>query len=104
MQIIDSFDATFNPTNSVVTVGTFDGIHIGHSEIINKLKIISEEQQLTCIIVTFYPHPRTVVNKSNHIRLLTPLEEKKELLSKMGIDYLYIINFTEEFSKSNVDL
>ncbi|MDX1699655.1 MAG: bifunctional riboflavin kinase/FAD synthetase [Melioribacteraceae bacterium] len=99
MQIIDSINVPFDPKNSVVTVGTFDGIHIGHVEIINKLRIISEEQNLTSIIVTFFPHPRTVVNKGNDIRLLTPLEEKKKLLSEMGIDYLYVINFTEEFSK-----
>lgn len=99
MKIINFNDKDINSCESVVTIGTFDGLHLGHLEIIEELKKKSAELGLCSVVLTFYPHPRTVVAKDSGIKLLTPLEEKKLLFRNLGIDYLYIINFTKEFSK-----
>ncbi len=95
------FDTEDNekPKNSVVTIGTFDGVHIGHKAIIEKLKTKAKELNCESVIITFSPHPRTVVNKGDGVFLLTTLEEKKELIKNLNVDKLYIINFTKEFSK-----
>ncbi len=85
--------------DSVVTIGTFDGVHIGHKVIIEKLKAKAKELKCESVIITFSPHPRTVVNKGNGVFLLTTLEEKKELIKNLDVDKLYIIKFTKEFSK-----
>ncbi len=99
MKIISFNEKFSSPEKSVVTIGTFDGLHLGHREIIEALKKKSEELGFCSVVITFYPHPRTVITKDYKIKLLTPLEEKKEIFKKLGIDYLYIVNFTEEFSK-----
>lgn len=99
MQIINDSDEKFNLSKSVVTIGTFDGIHIGHSAILNELCFYSKEKKSECVVITFDPHPRTVVNKNFNIKILTTFEEKKNILNNFNIDYLYVINFTKEFSK-----
>ncbi|MCB9218437.1 MAG: bifunctional riboflavin kinase/FAD synthetase [Ignavibacteriales bacterium] len=97
MEIITELD-NYKISNSVVTIGTFDGIHVGHLEIINVLKAKAKELNLKSVVITFYPHPRTVLANNYDIRLLTPLDEKKKVFSNLNIDCLYIINFTKEFS------
>lgn len=85
---------------STVTVGSFDGIHRGHKSIFDLLLYSASEKKLTSIIVTFDPHPRKVLGTaSNHLKILTSLEEKIELFEKIGIDRIQIITFTKEFSK-----
>jgi len=99
MKIINDLENNFNLEKSAVTIGTFDGLHTGHEEIIQMLKTKAGEQKLSSVVVTFFPHPRTVVNHGYDLKLLTPLEEKKKLFEDLGIDYLYIIAFTKEFSR-----
>lgn len=99
MQVIKQNLKDFDLGRTAVTIGTFDGLHAGHFEIFEQLKAKAAELNLKSVVVTFYPHPRTVVAKDFNIKLLTPLEEKKKLFEKLGIDYVYIINFDEEFSK-----
>lgn len=101
MQIITDIDDKIKFEKSAVTIGTFDGLHVGHLEILDSLKLKAREFGLTSVVITFYPHPRTVVTKDFNLRLLTPVEEKKKLFDEIGIDYLYIISFTEEFSKKS---
>lgn len=84
---------------SVVTVGTFDGLHAGHIEILNKVKDIAASERAAGFLVTFEPHPRSVVSKQYDLKLLTTLDEKKKLLAEFGIENVMIINFTEEFSR-----
>ena len=84
---------------SVITIGTFDGVHIGHQEIIKKLVKNAKNINGTSIILTFFPHPRIVLQKGNGIQLLTTLEEKISLLEKTGLDYLVIEPFTKGFSR-----
>ncbi|RPI66189.1 MAG: bifunctional riboflavin kinase/FAD synthetase [Ignavibacteriales bacterium] len=85
--------------NTVLTIGTFDGIHQGHSQIINKVKEIAGEKNSRSFFITFDPHPRKVISKNYDIKLLTTLPEKIEILNNIGIDGLYIIRFTREFSR-----
>ena len=85
--------------NAVITIGTFDGVHAGHRQIINKLKDEAEKVNGECVIVTFHPHPRKVVSSAIlGVRLINTLDEKIEVLSGLGIDHLVIVPFTEAFA------
>lgn len=90
----------FRAVNAVLTIGTFDGVHLGHRKIIERLKKISDKIGGESVIFTFDPHPRKVVapNETN-LRILTTLDEKIELFEKSGIDHLIIFPFTPEFSQ-----
>ncbi|NMB82215.1 MAG: bifunctional riboflavin kinase/FAD synthetase [Ignavibacteria bacterium] len=89
--------------SAVVTVGTFDGLHRGHLKIIETLKTIAAAVNGKSIVVTFDPHPRSVISKNYDLKLLTSLNEKKRILENIGIDELIIINFTKEFSQLTSD-
>ncbi|HBK70076.1 MAG TPA: riboflavin biosynthesis protein RibF, partial [Flavobacteriaceae bacterium] len=82
---------------SIITIGTFDGVHIGHQEILKNL--ISQSKKKNSVILTFFPHPRMVLQKGGDLKLLTTLQEKTDLLEKTGLDYLVIEPFTKEFSR-----
>ena len=82
---------------SVVTVGTFDGVHIGHQKIINKIN--ANKKDKNSVLLTFYPHPRMVVQDETNLKLLNTLEEKIMLLNKAGLDCLVVEPFTKHFSK-----
>jgi len=85
---------------AVITIGTFDGVHSGHKQIITQLKEVAAEAGGESVIITFHPHPRRVVGGQHHdLRLLNTLQERIELLDKSGIDYLVIVPFTEDFAK-----
>lgn len=88
------------PFNSaVITIGSFDGVHTGHQQIIRQLKEEATKVNGETVIITFYPHPRKVIGSSkNDFNLLTTLDEKIELLTKEGIDHLVIVPFTRDFS------
>lgn len=91
--------ASFESTkNTVVTIGTFDGVHIGHQEIIKKLVKNAKNADLESVILTFFPHPRMVLQKEGEIKLINTITEKKEILSSCGIDHLVIHPFTKEFA------
>ncbi len=99
MNIFDENSNIEKSKNTVVTIGTFDGIHRGHRKILDELLRISKEENSRNFVITFEPHPRTVVAQKFDIRLLTTLEEKKEIFENYGIENLMVINFTKEFSK-----
>ncbi len=84
---------------TVVTVGTFDGIHEGHKSLIEILLQVSYKTNLIHVLVTFEPHPRRVLGKKDEVKVLTTLKEKLEILERYGIENIMVINFTEEFSK-----
>ena len=84
---------------SVITVGTFDGIHLGHQKLIKRVLDISKKENLNSIILSFHPHPKIVLNNNPEISLLNTLEEKKEILNSYDIDYLILKEFTKEFSR-----
>jgi len=90
----------FNAVNPVVTIGTFDGVHLGHREVISELKRISSLSGGDSVVFTFDPHPRIVVSpQEDSLRLLSTIEEKISLMEEIGIDHLVIYPFTSEFSK-----
>ena len=89
----------FENAPSVVTVGTFDGVHLGHRKLIDKVISISKSKNLRSIILTFSPHPRIVLNNDADIKLLTTQREKNEIFGSYNIDYLLTQDFSKSFSK-----
>ena len=87
-----------HPIPSVLTIGTFDGVHIGHQKIIERLNQLKSANERS-MILTFDPHPRQVIDQSNSIKMLNTSDEKKHLLETFGLDQLMIIPFTKEFSR-----
>jgi riboflavin kinase/FMN adenylyltransferase len=85
-------------TNSVITIGTFDGVHEGHRKIISSLVNQARKVNGESVIITFDPHPRKVVKPDESLQLINTLEEKIELLTATGIDHLVIVSFTKEFA------
>ncbi len=86
--------------NAVITIGTFDGVHSGHLQIIAQLKQAAAEAGGESVIITFHPHPRRVVGGQQHdLRLLNTLQERIELLAACAIDHLVIVPFTEDFAR-----
>jgi riboflavin kinase/FMN adenylyltransferase len=85
--------------NSVVTIGTFDGVHVGHQKIINRLVHIAETNKLQALVLTFFPHPRMVVQKDSSIKLINTIDEKAAQLQQLGVDHLVLKEFTKTFSR-----
>jgi len=88
---------------SAITIGTFDGVHLGHQKIIKRLLNIAEDKGLQSAILTFFPHPRMVLQSAVEIKLLNTIDERKEILSSLGLDHLIIKKFTKDFSKLPAD-
>ena len=85
--------------NAVITIGTFDGVHMGHRQIIDKLKAEAKANSGETVIITFHPHPRKVVSSTIlGIRLINTLDEKIELLQQLGIDHIVVVPFTDAFA------
>ncbi len=90
----------YNPVKqSVVTIGTFDGVHIGHQQIVNRLIESTKDNDLASIILTFFPHPRMVLQKDANIKLLNTISERRTILDALGLDYLLIKTFSFDFSR-----
>ena len=90
--------------NAVVTIGTFDGVHTGHQQIIRQLKDEAEKIDGEPVIITFHPHPRKIIGTtSKEIKLINTLEEKTELLAAKGINHLVIVPFTIAFSELSAE-
>ena len=85
--------------DSVVTIGTFDGVHVGHQKIIKRLVKIAKKESLQAVVLTFFPHPRMVLQKDSNIKLINIIDEKSQLLENFGIDHLVIKEFTKDFSR-----
>ena len=85
---------------AVVTSGMFDGCHVGHRQILNRVKEIAEKNQGETVVITFWPHPRLVLYPDdNSLKVLNTFEEKAELLKEQGIQHLLRLSFTKEFSQ-----
>lgn len=90
----------FHAQNPVLTIGTFDGVHLGHRKIIDRLRLLAKKINGESVIFTFDPHPRKVVAPTeSNLRILTTLDEKTELFAQAGIDHLVIYPFTPEFAQ-----
>lgn len=86
-------------TETYVTIGTFDGVHFGHQKIIEKLVFEAKRAQKKSVVLTFFPHPRMVLQKDASVKLINTIDERAELLEKTGLDYLIIHPFSVEFSR-----
>ncbi|MCE3283636.1 MAG: riboflavin biosynthesis protein RibF [Chitinophagaceae bacterium] len=91
-------------TNAIITIGTFDGVHLGHQQIIRQLKEEAAQHSGETVIVTFHPHPRKIVSSvPGDIKLLTTLEERTALLADAGIDHLVVVPFDNKFSNQSAE-
>ena len=101
MKIFHNIIETRNIPNAVVTIGTFDGVHLGHQALFNKMKSLAQSVGGQTVVVTFSPHPRQVLNiDSSNLRFLCTPEEKMRKFEALGIDNVLVINFTKEFSRT----
>ena len=100
MNVYNSIDNFPGTANAVVTIGTFDGVHIGHQQIIRHLRKLAAETKGETVLLTFFPHPRIVLQPDdNDLKLITTMEEREELLRSFGIDHLIIQPFSKDFSR-----
>lgn len=99
MKVYNHIDEFKQIKNAVVTIGTFDGVHIGHQKIISRLQEVARQKGGETVILTFFPHPRMILHPDDlNIKLISTMEEKAERLSNLGIDHLIITPFTRDFS------
>ncbi len=104
MKIYTNFDEIGLIPNPVLTIGTFDGVHVGHQKIIERLNQRAEEVGGESVLFTFFPHPRMVIQPTNHgIKLIQTQEEKIEKLARLGLKHLIVFPFTKEFSELTAD-
>ncbi len=99
MKVIHSISNFSSENDCFVTIGTFDGVHIGHQKILKDLIQSAKEQNKKSVLLTFFPHPRMVLQKDVSLELLNTIDEKSQLLEEMGLDYLIIHPFSKEFSR-----
>lgn len=90
--------------NAIITIGTFDGVHNGHRQILNQLIEEANEVDGTPVVITFYPHPKQIVgNDLSSVLVLNTLEEKSALLAEVGIEHLVVVPFTKEFAEQSAE-
>ena len=99
MKIIHSIAEFHCSHKTIVTIGTFDGVHVGHQKILKNLIRTAKEGGKKSVLLTFFPHPRMVLQKEMDLYLLNTIEEKSLLLDEMGLDYLIIHPFSIDFSR-----
>jgi riboflavin kinase / FMN adenylyltransferase len=99
MKVYRNLDTLPPFTKAVVTIGTFDGVHVGHQKIIQQLLAHSEATGGESVLITFNPHPRKIVKPNESLMQLTTMEERIELLKQLGINNMVIVPFTKEFSQ-----
>lgn len=85
--------------SSVITIGTFDGVHVGHQKIIHRLVDTARKNDLQALVLTFFPHPRMVIQNDANIKLINTIDEKAKQLEQLGVDHLVVKEFTKSFSR-----
>ncbi|MFB0938591.1 MAG: bifunctional riboflavin kinase/FAD synthetase [Urechidicola sp.] len=99
MKVTHDYSQFLSTKKTIVTIGTFDGVHIGHQKIISQLLNASKNKNETSVLLTFFPHPRMVLQKDSNIKLINTIDEKINLLEKIGLEELIIHPFNREFSR-----
>ncbi|MCF6279505.1 MAG: bifunctional riboflavin kinase/FAD synthetase [Flavobacteriaceae bacterium] len=99
MKITRGFSNFSTTKKTILTIGTFDGVHLGHQKVIEQLINTSNKEKKTSLLLTFFPHPRMILQKSSDIKLINTIEEKTELLQRLGLQNLIIQPFDYEFSR-----
>jgi riboflavin kinase/FMN adenylyltransferase len=100
LKIFQKTSSFSSEEKTFVTIGTFDGVHFGHQKIIEKLVSEAKKAKKKSVLLTFFPHPRMVLQKDASIELINTIEERATLLEKTGLDYLIIHPFSREFSRT----
>lgn len=104
MKVYRDFEEVGDIPNAVLTIGTFDGVHLGHQKIIERLKAEAKKVNGETVLFTFFPHPRMVIDPTNHgLKLIQTQAEKIENLERLGLDHLIIFPFTKSFSNLTAD-
>lgn len=103
MKVFNSINNFASKTKTIITIGTFDGVHIGHQSILKKLIDQAEKLNLKSVVLTFFPHPRMVLQQDSEIKLLNTIDEKTSLLQDLGIDNLIIHPFDLDFSRLSAE-
>lgn len=103
MEIIYGFEKLGHQKSSIITLGTFDGLHLGHKKIIDTVITLAQKNNKNSVLITFEPHPRIILNKisGDHIFLLSTLKEKLNLLDALGIDKTIVVSFDQGFAKQD---
>jgi riboflavin kinase/FMN adenylyltransferase len=99
LKIFHSIDSFQSAKKTIITIGTFDGVHIGHQKIVKKLLENAKNRNVESAILTFFPHPRMVLQDQTEMRLLNTIDERTKLLEKNGVDNLIIHPFDKAFSR-----
>lgn len=99
MKKYPSASAYKNDRQSIVTIGTFDGVHIGHKAILKRLVETAKKENLDSVVLTFFPHPRMVLQQKSDIKLINTISERTQLLENTGLEHLVIHPFTHAFSR-----
>jgi riboflavin kinase/FMN adenylyltransferase len=104
MKIYHHIDEFTPIKNAVVTIGTFDGVHVGHRKIIGRIKELAETTSGETVLLTFFPHPRMILHpEDDKIKLINTIDEKAELLGQLGIGHLIITPFSRDFSNQSAE-
>ncbi len=104
MKIYHNIEEFVPVKNAVVTIGTFDGVHLGHRKIISRLKEIADETGGETVLLTFFPHPRLILHPEDQdLRLINTISEKAGLLAQLGVDHLIITPFSRDFSNQTAE-
>jgi riboflavin kinase/FMN adenylyltransferase len=104
MKIYHHIDEFMPLKNAVVTIGTFDGVHQGHRQIIAGIKELAQQTGGETVILTFFPHPRMIIHPENQdLRLITTIHERAALLEQLGVDHLIITPFSRDFSNQTAE-
>ncbi|WP_052343638.1 FAD synthetase family protein [Bacillus massiliigorillae] len=93
-----------NPVFSTMALGYFDGVHLGHRKVIDAAKDIAKQNQLALSVLSFFPHPKSVLYPSKEMQYLEPLEERIEKLEKIGVDIFYVVQFDKAFAQIEPDV
>jgi len=102
MRIYHNIDEFTRLKNAVVTIGTFDGVHVGHRKIISGIKDLADETGGETVLLTFFPHPRMILHPEDEsLKMINTINEKAEMLEQIGIDHLIITPFSRDFSNQS---
>ncbi|WP_082882576.1 bifunctional riboflavin kinase/FAD synthetase [Paenibacillus swuensis] len=93
------FDLETQGRKQVLAIGDFDGVHLGHQDVISKAVKAGNEAGVPVSVMSFHPHPREVLGQPKYASYITPLEEKMRIFESLGVDYAYVVNFTEAFAQ-----
>lgn len=103
MEKVRNFKNLDSNISTVVTIGTFDGVHLGHQKILKRLVNTAKETHLKSVVLTFFPHPRMVLQNDANIKLINTISERSSILEQSGVDYLCVQEFTKAFSRRSAE-